>query len=103
MNLIIDSSFSEPPSSISCFRDVTLYAKTFVFEDIILECAPGTRMIYWNWLKSHGAHDFVSDLIKIGEKESGYRIKTTAPANIVVDTISYYNLDYIISRLQALR
>ncbi|MBQ45649.1 MAG: hypothetical protein CMK37_08340 [Porticoccaceae bacterium] len=103
MNLIIDSSFSEPPSNISCFRDVTLFAKTFVFEDIILECIPGTRTLYWNWLKSHGAYDFISDLIWLGEQESGYRIKTSAPANIVVDRINYHNLDYIISRLQSLK
>lgn len=103
MKLIIDSYLTEPPSEISCFRDITLYAKTFVFEDIVLECIPGTRTLYWNWLKSHGAHDFVSELIRIGEKESGYRIKTSAPANIVVDRINYHNLDYIISRFQSFK
>lgn len=103
MILIIESCLTEPPSEISCFRDLTLFAKTFVFEDVILECVPGTRTLYWNWLKSHGAHDFVSDLIRIGEREEGYTIKTNPPANLVVDRIGCYNLNYIITQLNLLR
>ena len=63
MILIIESCLSEPPSEILCFRDVTLFSKLFIFDDILLECKPGTRAIYWNWLKSHGAHDFISQLV----------------------------------------
>tara|TARA_B000000475_G_C15975831_1_gene438896 strand:+ start:951 stop:1265 length:315 start_codon:yes stop_codon:yes gene_type:complete len=103
MKLIIDSSLSEPPSHITCFRDVTLYAKTFIFEDILLECQAGTRTMYWNWLKTNGAHDFISYLIKPEEKEYGFSIKTKPKANIVVDRISYHNLEFIIKQIQALR
>ena len=103
MKLIIESCLSEPPSEISCFRDITLYAKTFCFEDILLECPPGTRSMYWNWLKRCGAHDFVSYLIKSTEIERGYTIKTTKPANIVIDRISNDNLDYLVTRFEFLR
>lgn len=94
---------TEPPSEITCFRDVTLFAKTWVFEDILLECPKGTRKLYWDWLKSRGAHDFVSDLILEGEESECYAIKSTAPASIVVDRINVNNLQYIISRLSSLR
>lgn len=102
MKLIIESCLSEPPSVVSCFRDVTLFASTYVFEDILVECEPGTRTIYWNWLKSNGAHDFISYLITSAEKEPGYSIKTTPGSNIRTDRISYDNLSYIISKLRTL-
>lgn len=103
MILIIESCLTEPPSEITCFRDVTLFGKLFVFEDILIECKPGTRTIYWNWLKSHGAHDFVSQLILDSEKEHGYTIKTTRDANYKTDRINYNNLTDIIRRIDAVR
>lgn len=102
MNLIIEAALSEPPSSISCFRDVTLFAKTFVFHDILLECNKGTRSSYWKWLKNHGAHDFISALILYEEKESGFKI-ATRDANINVDKIYYDNLSFIVSSINRMR
>lgn len=101
--LKIHSCFTEPPSEIACFRDVTLFAQTWVFEDVLLECPRGTRKLYWDWLKSHGAHDFISELIREGEGSCYYTIKPNTPANIVVDRINYDNLQYIIGRLNCLR
>jgi hypothetical protein len=103
MKLKIESCLTEPPSEISCFRDVTLYARTWIFEDVLLVCPPGTRSIYWDWLRSHGAHDFVSALIRADEKEPGYSIGTTPGSNIVTDRIACYNLSEIISLLQQFR
>jgi hypothetical protein len=100
--LIIESCLSEPPSEISCFRDVTLYAKTFLFEDILLECKEGTRSIYWEWLKRHGAHDYISQLVKEEEREMGFTIKTQQ-ANLVTDRINCNNLNEIVYRLNILR
>ena len=99
MILIIESCLTEPPSEISCFRDVTLFAKTFIFEDVLLECKEGTRSIYWKWLKQYGAHDFISQLIKDTEKEHGFTIKTQR-GNLTTDRIICENLNYIVSRLQ---
>jgi hypothetical protein len=99
MVLIIDAILSKHPSEIMCFRDVTLYAKTYVFEDIVIECPVNTRSFYWDHLKKHGAHDFVSQLITVGEYIKGYRISQER-GNCVVESITCENLQYIISRLQ---
>ena len=100
MKLIIESCLSEPPSEISCFRDVTLYARTYKLEDVLLECPPGTRSMYWSWLKGFGAHDFISYLIIDTERESGFTLKTDKRADISVDKITCDNLNYIISKLK---
>lgn len=102
VNLIISSHLSEPPSEVSCFRDVTLYGRIFIFEDILVECPRGTRSLYWNWLKRHGAHDFVSALIKEGEKERGFSLRPSG-GNINIDKITAHNLSWLISSLNKLR
>ena len=102
MILIIESCLTEPPSEVTCFRDVTLYAKTFVFEDILLECKEGTRSMYWKWLKRFGAHDYISQLIKDTEKEHGFTIKTQR-GSFTTDRIVCENLNDIITRFARLR
>ena len=102
MNLIIDSLLCEPPSEVACFRDVTLYGKTFIFDDILLKCKNGTRSVYWKWLKKHGAHDFISELIRDHEKEYGFVI-SYKKANLNVDRINSFNLNFIISSLSSLK
>ena len=101
VNLTINSHLCEPPSSISCFRDVTLYASVYIFEDILLSCKKGTRSSYWKWLKDHGAHDFISYLILEGEEE-GFTIGLVN-CNLNIDRINYFNLNYIIQRLSSLK
>ena len=101
MNLIIDSDLCEPPSEVACFRDVTLYGKIFIFEDVLLRCRTGTRSLYWNWLKAHGAHDFVSALILDHEVESGFKISPSL-GNLSIDRINAFNLNSIISRIRSL-
>ena len=102
MNLIIEAPLTEPPSEISCFRDVTLYSKTFIFEDILVQCQEGTRSIYWKWLKQHGAHDFISQLIREDEKVVGFKIATMR-GNYIIDKISCENIHTIISRLNSFK
>jgi hypothetical protein len=102
MKLIIDSNLCEPPSEIYPFRDITLYAKTYVFEDILLRCKGGTRSLYWRWLKNNGAHDFISYLIKDSELESGFLI-APKKANLNIEKISYSNLNFIIKVLKSLK
>ena len=102
MILIIESCLTEPPSEVSCFRDVTLFAKTYVFEDILLECRAGTRSMYWNWLKRYGAHDYISQLIKDTEVQSGFSIKANG-GNYTTDRIVCENLNAIVRRLLEVR
>lgn len=76
MNLIIDAELTNPPTEISVFRDITLYSKTFLNYDILLECDAGDRDIYYYWLKKRGAFDFIDDFVSIGE-ESGITIRSS--------------------------
>ena len=63
MVLIFDCELTEPPSSVSCFRDVTLYSKVFLDCENLIKCPRGTKTMYWNWIKRYGAHDFVDQII----------------------------------------
>ena len=100
MNLIINSLFSAPPSEMSCFRDVTLYGKTFIGDDVLIKCQKGTRSFYWKWLKNHGAHDFVSSLILEHENEHGFYISNKG-GNLNIDRITCENLNFIISSINS--
>ena len=102
MNLIIESSLCAPPSEVSCFRDVTLYGKTFIFEDILVQCEEGTRSLYWRWLKRHGSHDFISKLLREDEKEPGFSVRSSR-GNLTVDRITVFNLSNILSILNTLK
>lgn len=102
MNLIIEAPLSEPPSEISCFRDLTLYSKTYIFDDVLLLCEKGTRSSYWAWLKKHGAHDFVSYLIIDRDEEPGFLIHTKK-GNLTIDRINALSLNQIIKQLNNLR
>ena len=102
MNLIIDCGLTVPPSEIYCFRDVTLYAKTFVFEDILVQCEEGTRSMYWKWLKDNSIHDFVSYMLKPTEKEYGFKIMRVK-GNLNVDRIASDNLGFVIASIGSRR
>lgn len=91
MILRIQAELSEPPSSTTCFRDVTLYANVFCNLDVLVECAKGTKSIYWKWLKSWGAHDFVDQLIIHGEERGGITLgqqrATIATSKLTAETL----------------
>ena len=101
MVLRIQASLSKPPSSITLFRDTTLFAKVFCNLDVLLECNPGTRSFYWRWLKHHGAHDFVDELVRVGE-ESGYYMGSKN-ANIRVSCLDYENQSFVNECLYSLK
>ena len=102
MNLLIEASLSEPPSEVSCFRDVTLYAKTFIFDDVLLVCESGTRSFYWEWLKRHGAHDYISYLAKAEEDINGLSIHPKT-GDFIVDRINSWTLNSIIDYLNRIK
>jgi hypothetical protein len=102
VNLIIDADLSEPPSEIYAFRDVTLYGKIYIFEDILLRCEVGTKTLYWNWLKQYGAHDFISHLITNLEEESGVCM-SSIKGDILISKICSFNLSGIISLMNLYR
>ena len=99
MNFIIDCSFSEPPSEISCFRDVTLFSKIYCFEEVLLTCPKGTRSSYWNWIKSRGAHDYISYLLTYEEFEPGI-LMHPLDGDIRVNYINSFNLNQVIQLIK---
>lgn len=95
MKVIFEASLSEPPSSISCFRDVTLYASCFAKVSVLVECYPDQKDIYYYWLKRNGAYDFVDAIINLDE-EVGYKIGIEN-CNFNIDRIDCHNLNSIIN------
>ncbi len=73
MIVLIEGSLSEPPSSVYCFRDLTLYANVFLDADVLVECDKENIDLYWEWLRKRCAMDFIRDILGFGEQE-GIRI-----------------------------
>ena len=101
MPIIIDATLSEPPSSVTCFRDVTLYANCFIKKNVVIECDRNMRDIYWHWLKRYGAFDFVADIVD-PFTERDISIRPTR-ASITVPRIDASALHIILGRLEQLR
>lgn len=98
MVIAISARLTEPPSYVTCFRDVTLYSKCFLDSEILLECSPEKQDIYWRWLKKHGAWDFVDDIVE-RKSEPAFSIRRKG-GSLSVDYISYSNLNSILGALQ---
>lgn len=102
MILRIEATLCEPPSSISAFRDATLYSTVFAKLDCVLQCQLGTRSSYWNWLKKYGAHDFIKAVILPEEEPDAYLLGTKH-ANIRVDKLNEITLPFVISAVRGLK
>lgn len=64
--LTIDADLSAPPSTAACFRDVTLVANLRGYE--VVAVAPADMLSsYSNWFWRHGLHDYVADLVAVGQ------------------------------------
>ena len=101
MTLRIEAELTIPPSSVTAFRDATLYAKVFKGLDVLLECEKGTRSIFWKWVKDHGAHDFIDALILPHEEPTCPRMGRRN-ANIRVDRLTAESLPFAISAIRSL-
>lgn len=98
MNLLMAGSLARPPSSVHCFRDITLYVRTFTNMNTILTCRPHNVDRTWRWLKRHGAFDYVDDIVGYDQLH-GLTIAPVDPCSIRVDRITEHGLSGIISRL----
>lgn len=101
MYLVIDGSLALPPSSTSCFRDVTLFAKSFTNFTPIVECKRSDRDLIWKWLKINGGLDFVEDVTR-RNVVTGVTMSYRKRCNICVTRIGYNNLNFILNRLKQL-
>lgn len=97
MNLLINESLVLPPSEIHCFRDVTLYSS--VFKDLQILVESYQKDLVWRLMKHYGAFDFVHDIIEPGDEDGLVLGSGRGRCNICVSTISYENLDFVISRI----
>jgi len=104
MIVLIEGSLSEPPSSVYCFRDLTLYANVFLDADVLVECDKENIDLYWEWLRKRCAMDFIRDILGFGEQE-GIRIGSgqEGVANIIIDKIDEYSLNGVISKLNTFK
>lgn len=98
VKIIIRGELCEPPSSVACFRDVTLYGSCFLKANVLLESPKGMKDLYYHWLKKHGAYDFIEEIIQRGE-DHGFKVGPKH-ANLVVDRIVAENLSSIVGRLR---
>jgi len=95
MLIIIDAELSDPPSSRTCFRDATLYASVFAKHDVLVECSPTSVDFYWDWLKTGGAMDFVSQIIRFGE-EQGFTIRRQSGGSLNLGRLDEVTLQKVI-------
>jgi len=100
VNVIFEAYLCEPPSSIHCFRDITLYTACFIKRNVLLECEKEQKDLYYKWLKNYGAYDFIDDIISIN-REKGYRVGRQK-ANLKIEKINEHNLNYVINNLKKL-
>lgn len=99
-NLIIDAELTEPPSEVSVFRDVTLYSKVFMSLYVLIECEQDMKDLYWYWLKSRGAYDFIDAILTPGE-ELGITIKS-GKGSVSVHKLTVETLQFTLSRIKTL-
>lgn len=101
MKLLIDGKLALPPSSVSCFRDVTLYSSVFGEFEVLVETRKKHRDQVWSWLRDQRALDFVDDFVRPTHAH-GVSLSHRRGCNICVTRITAHNLEFIISRLSQL-
>jgi len=98
--LVLQATLSEPPSSVHCFRDTSLYAYVFKNLDVITSCSEGAKDLYWHWLKKHGAMDFIEDIVE--EETNGFVIGDGKGANFQIPKLDEGYLNVVIGRINEL-
>lgn len=99
--LIIRDELINPPTHLYSIRDLTLYVSTFMDFDVILES--NDKDLYWYYLKQNYCHDFIDDVVYIGEEE-GIRLDIERNYNltIVTDRIVPENFHEIIGKIKGI-
>ena len=90
MNLLISGELTAPPSEVSAFRTLTLYATVFKKLDCLIEVQDGEVDFYYRWLKEKYAMDFVREFVTVGEA-SGFRLNHEK-----IKKLTYNNLNDLI-------
>jgi hypothetical protein len=100
MILLIDAELTNPPSTKSSFRDITLYCSIKYQIDVLLECKKEEIDIYYHWLKPSYI-DYIKDIVEIG-KEKGIRLtnkQSLYKPSLIVDKLIPENSWNILKRI----
>jgi len=102
MNFLVHAPLCEPPTESLPFRYVLSCAKIDCEASVLLECEQGTEDMYWQFMRSRGMFDFISDIIE-PLKERGISLDTTIRqqrATILTKYIRFENQVNIISQMK---
>ena len=98
--LVIDGNLVFPPSSTSCFRDITLYANVFRDVDVIIQIDNTHTDTCYHYLKQHGAFDYVQDILP-PLVEDGVILSNTPPYHIRARKLWAGNLQRIVQEIMS--
>ena len=102
MNLLVRPRRCEPPTESLPFRYVLSCAKIDCEASVLLECEQGTEDMYWQFMRSSGMFDFISDIIE-PLQERGVSLDTRIRqqrATILTKYIRFENQVNIISQMK---
>lgn len=101
MILTIKAELSEPPTEPLPFRDVTMASKHMQL-DVLIECNPDLKDLYWRFLKPRGMLDYVDYLIAPQEEKDSIRLDTefNFSRTVVVNRIIIENSSMIIRQIK---
>ena len=102
MNLLVHAPLCEPPTESLPFRYVLSCAKIDCNASVLLECEQGTEDMYWQFMRSRGMFDFISDIVwPLQEKGVGLDIEIRKQrATILAKYVRFENQTQIIDQMK---
>ena len=102
MNLLVHAPLCEPPTESLPFRYVLSCAKIDCNASVLLECEQGTEDMYWQFMRSRGMFDFISDIIwPLQEKGVGLDIEIRKHrATILAKYVRFENQIEIVNQMK---
>lgn len=88
-----------PPSEVSCFRDITLYAHVFVETPVLVQVEPEHVDTCYHYMKHTGSFDYVQDIV-LPDQERGVMLSNTPPHDIRARRIWAGNLNRLVAEIQ---
>lgn len=102
MTLIIRDQLVGPPTWFPSFRDLTLYYKVFLRDDIVIESDEVD--IYVRWMRPRGGLDFVADFVRPGSEDGVHLdVEPNYPRSVITDRIAPENVHRLISQIRGCR
>ena len=102
MNLLVHAPLCEPPTESLPFRYVLSCAKIDCNASVLLECEEGTEDMYWQFMRSRGMFDFISDIVwPLQEKGVGLDIEIRRQrATILAKYVRFENQIEIVNQMK---